>query len=180
MAERNGNHKVSFSFFSLTFFFSHFLFSSLEIHDEYWHPHIDGQNTLHYHYSGLLYLSDYGTDFEGGRLKFIGESAYEKQLYDDGSSEPISTLESDYSEEDQPDLVMEPRKGRVAMFSSNRENIHQVERVTKGERYCLSFWFTCEKEKEFQIFLDGKAHLTFGKKVQQSLLKQMKRKQTEF
>lgn len=72
---------------------------------------------------------------------------------------------------------MEPKKGRVALFSSNSENIHQVERVTKGERICLSFWFTCTKEKEFEIFLDGKAHLTFGKKVQQSLINQRKRKQ---
>ena len=30
---------------------------STEIHDEYWHPHVDHNNTGHYHYSGLLYLS---------------------------------------------------------------------------------------------------------------------------
>jgi hypothetical protein len=38
------------------------------IHDEYWHPHADRNNTPHYHYSGLLYMSDYGKDFTGGSL----------------------------------------------------------------------------------------------------------------
>ena len=37
------------------------------IHDEYWHPHADRNNTPHYHYSGLLYMSSYGEDFEGGK-----------------------------------------------------------------------------------------------------------------
>jgi hypothetical protein len=36
------------------------------IHDEYWHPHVDMNNTEHYQYSGLLYLSTYGEDFTGG------------------------------------------------------------------------------------------------------------------
>ena len=35
-------------------------------HDEYWHAHVDGVNTPHYHYSGLLYMSDYNVDFTGG------------------------------------------------------------------------------------------------------------------
>jgi hypothetical protein len=37
-----------------------------EIHDEYWHVHSDRNNTPHYYYSGLLYLSTYGKDFSGG------------------------------------------------------------------------------------------------------------------
>ena len=35
-------------------------------HDEYWHLHADMNNTAHYHYSGLLYMSTHGTDFTGG------------------------------------------------------------------------------------------------------------------
>ena len=38
----------------------------LGVHDEYWHLHVDMNNTAHYHYSGLLYLSTYQTDFTGG------------------------------------------------------------------------------------------------------------------
>jgi hypothetical protein len=36
------------------------------IHDEYWHLHVDMNNTAHYHFSGLLYMSTYGKDFQGG------------------------------------------------------------------------------------------------------------------
>ncbi len=39
--------------------------------DEYWHAHVDKNNTAHYDYSGLLYLSTYGKDFTGGRLTFV-------------------------------------------------------------------------------------------------------------
>ncbi|RLO02800.1 hypothetical protein DYB28_006534, partial [Aphanomyces astaci] len=37
-----------------------------EMHDEYWHAHVDKNNTRHYDYSGLLYLADYGVEFTGG------------------------------------------------------------------------------------------------------------------
>ena len=40
-------------------------------HDEYWHPHVDKNNTAHYDYSALLYLSEHGTDFEGGVFGFF-------------------------------------------------------------------------------------------------------------
>jgi hypothetical protein len=42
----------------------------LEIHDEYWHKHADHNNTEHYHFSGLLYMSEYEKDFEGGELRW--------------------------------------------------------------------------------------------------------------
>ena len=42
-----------------------------QMHDEYWHPHADHNNTAHYHYSGLLYMSNYNEDFTGGKFKFI-------------------------------------------------------------------------------------------------------------
>lgn len=43
------------------------------IHDEYWHPHADMNNTGHYHYSGLLYMSTYRKDFDGGMPTFTDE-----------------------------------------------------------------------------------------------------------
>ena len=61
------------------------------ITDEYWHAHVDKHNTAHYDYSGLLYLSTYGEDFQGGRLKFI----------DDGKNHTV-----------------QPRAGRFVMFTS--------------------------------------------------------------
>lgn len=113
-----------------------------EIHDEYWHRHADHNNTDHYHFSGLLYMSEYQKDFEGGRLLFYG---------DDDDNEPHE--------------IVEPKPGRVAIFSSGAENTHRVERVTSGERFVLAFWFTCDESKEFEIFLDGQAHLEFSGKL---------------
>jgi len=47
------------------------LFKSMgpDIHDEYWQAHVDHDNTAHYHYSGLLYMSSYGKDFSGGNVR---------------------------------------------------------------------------------------------------------------
>lgn len=89
-------------------------------------------------YSGLLYLTDYGLDFEGGRLEFH-----------DGD-------ENHY---------VEPRRNRFVYFSSGRENPHRVEKVTSGTRYVMSMWFTCNKEREFGTFLDGKAHNTYQQRA---------------
>lgn len=113
-----------------------------EIHDEYWHVHTDMNNTNHYQYSGLLYLNTYGEDFTGGRLVFV-----------------------DADDEITPTHIVEPRAGRVALFSSGQENPHYVERLTSGQRFVLAFWFTCMPSKQFEIFLDGQAHLTFSEKV---------------
>ena len=115
------------------------------MHDEYWHLHVDQNSTSHYHYSGLLYLSTYDVDFKGGRLFMYNKDEV--------------TVEQ----------IVEPRRGRVALFTSGPENPHNVERLTGGLRYTLSFWFTCDVKKAFEIFLDGKAHLTFGKKYVDAL-----------
>lgn len=111
-------------------------------HDMYWTKHVDGINTEHYDYSGLLYLSTYGEDFgekEGGRFVF----------YDDGTNHTI-----------------EPRAGRFLTFTAGPENLHQVRRVYSGERYTMSMWFTCDPQKEFSTFLDGKVHSTFKQQKQ--------------
>lgn len=57
--------------------------------------------------------------------------------------------------------VVLPVSGRVVIFSSGPENPHRVERVTSGQRFVLAFWFTRDKRKKFEIFLDGKAHKSF-------------------
>jgi len=115
------------------------------IHDEYWHLHVDNNNTEHYHYSGLLYLSTINKDFTGGRLKFY-------------NSDEV-TLEQ----------IIEPKAARLLIFSSGRENPHSFERVTFGNRMVLAFWFTCNQKKQFEIFLDGKAHVTFAARMKKGL-----------
>ncbi|KAL0116148.1 hypothetical protein PUN28_011184 [Cardiocondyla obscurior] len=89
------------------------------IHDEYWHPHIDKETYESFHYTSLLYLSDYNKDFEGGRFIFMDKN-------------DVNT-------------TIEPRKGRVSMFTSGSENLHLVEKVKSGTRYALTVSFTCDE-----------------------------------
>lgn len=124
-----------------------------EIHDEYWHVHTDMNNTAHYQYSGLMYLNTFEEDFTGGRLVFV-----------------------DANDEITPTHIIEPRAGRIALFSSGQENPHFVERLTGGQRFVLAFWFSCVPSKQFEIFLDGKSHLTFSEKVGRQFKEQMRRR----
>eukprot|EP00602_Paraphysomonas_sp_CaronLab_P009781 CAMPEP_0185026834 /NCGR_PEP_ID=MMETSP1103-20130426/11351_1 /TAXON_ID=36769 /ORGANISM="Paraphysomonas bandaiensis, Strain Caron Lab Isolate" /LENGTH=265 /DNA_ID=CAMNT_0027560553 /DNA_START=73 /DNA_END=870 /DNA_ORIENTATION=+ len=132
-----------------------------EIHDEYWHIHADMNNTAHYHFSGLLYLSNYEEDFTGGRLLFYPPAT------------PLSL-----SPGVEPEQIIEPVAGRTVIFSSGPENPHRVERLLAGQRLVLAFWFTCDQSREFQIFLDGKAHTVFSKKIKQQLERQNRKQQS--
>jgi hypothetical protein len=51
--------------------------------------------------------------------------------------------------------LVEPAAGRLVMFSSGRENVHQVRPVRRGTRYVMSMWFTCSADRFFPDFLDG-------------------------
>ncbi|KAK1163868.1 urotensin-2 receptor 2 [Acipenser oxyrinchus oxyrinchus] len=86
-------------------------------HDEYWHPHIDKVTYGSFDYTSLLYLSDYGSDFGGGRFVFM-----------DGVA----------------NRTVEPRSGRVSFFSSGSENLHRVEKVRWGTRFAITVSFTCD------------------------------------
>jgi hypothetical protein len=127
-------------------------------HDEYYQAHADGLNTPHYALSGLVYLSDAGADFTGGRFRFYGGGepgegtveAEEAALAAGG--EPSSGPE---------DVLIEPRRGRLLLFTSGPENWHRLERVAGGERVTFSMWFTCDPRREFAAFLDGRAHVDF-------------------
>ncbi|KAF4527705.1 hypothetical protein B566_EDAN016373 [Ephemera danica] len=85
--------------------------------DQYWHPHVDKETYEAFHYTSLLYLNDFSIDFQGGRFIFL--------------------------DQDSTNRTVEPRKGRVSMFTSGSENRHMVERVTSGERFALTVSFTC-------------------------------------
>ncbi|XP_006797075.1 urotensin-2 receptor 2 [Neolamprologus brichardi] len=86
-------------------------------HDEYWHPHIDKVTYGSFDYTSLLYLSDYGSDFTGGRFVFMDQNG---------------------------NRTVEPRAGRVSFFSSGSENLHRVEKVMWGTRYAITVSFTCD------------------------------------
>ena len=136
-----------------------------EIHDEYWHPHVDKLNTEHYDYSGLLYLSESGIDFEGGDFGFVklaskgeaedevGAEARVRAQLEDGPASGEWLWDADH--------VVEPAPGRFVAFTAGQENVHHVAKVTAGERFVLSMWFTCDARRRFKAFLDGEEHRTF-------------------
>lgn len=87
-----------------------------------------------------------------GNLIFLNPDNYRSPMNDDEVAV------------DEIELQIEPRAGRVVIFTAGHENTHYVQQVTSGQRYVLSFWFTCDAHKEFEIFLDGKAHISFTRK----------------
>lgn len=86
-------------------------------HDEYWHPHIDKITYKTFYYTSLLYLSEYGEDFMGGRFKFMNKNS---------------------------NKTIEPRRGRLSFFTSGAENPHFVEPVISGTRFAITVSFTCD------------------------------------
>ncbi|XP_050089136.1 2-oxoglutarate and iron-dependent oxygenase domain-containing protein 3-like isoform X1 [Anopheles aquasalis] len=94
------------------------------IHDEYWHPHVDKETYSSFHYTTLLYLTDYGKDFTGGRFVFIDSEGKHNRT----------------------NVYIEPRRARVSGFTSGAENMHHVEQVTGGVRFAITISFTCDPE----------------------------------
>ncbi|XP_046389363.1 2-oxoglutarate and iron-dependent oxygenase domain-containing protein 3-like [Ischnura elegans] len=92
------------------------------VHDHYWVPHVDKETYESFHYTGLVYLNDYNKHFTGGRF-----------IYRDTYKSPLNR-------------TVEPKTGRVSIFTSGSENLHQVERVKSGVRYALTLSFTCNPD----------------------------------
>lgn len=80
----------------------------------YWDMHCDKANNFEYDITALLYLNSYPS-FQGGNLVFV---------------------------EDNKDMHLEPKPGRLVIFDSSLENIHRVEPVSRGDRFLLSVWFS--------------------------------------
>lgn len=95
--------------------------------------HVDKANIGSYDYSALIYLSDYGLDFQGGKFAFC---------------------------EDEVAKLVEPRKGRLIAFTSGPENLHQVRPVTQGKRYVLAMWFTKDKSLGLEVSAAGSVRPT--------------------
>ena len=138
-----------------------------QVHDEYWHPHVDKNNTHHYDYSGLLYLSDYGIDFavqkenENTNRNSVDpqsrtESMEKGSKVDDKTHQnkenKTDGIFSFYKQQDPSsiEMIVEPKKGRALLFTAGDENLHSVNKlVSFGARYVLSFWFTCNPARAY-------------------------------
>ena len=95
------------------------------MNDEYWHRHIDTQQYGSFVYTALLYLTDYGADFDGGELHFLARGGAPAEA-------PVDSVR--------------PRRGRVVLFTSGGEHPHRVTQVTRGTRLTLTIPFTCSEE----------------------------------
>ena len=120
-------------------------------------------------------MSSYQEHFTGGKFRFIksdfplfteppSSEADEKEYAASLATPTASDVE----------LEVEPRAGRTVIFTAGHENTHYVDKVLSGQRFVLSFWFTCDQKKEFEIFLDGKSHTTFSHKMRESNEKRRK------
>jgi len=111
---------------------------------DYSRVHVDHFNLHQYEWAALLYLSDSGSDFEGGAFEFVEPGAV--------NCEELNT-------QDELDEIMErngsvlppsaitpvlPAQGRLLLFSAGKENPHRVQRVTVGRRHLLSVWLTSD------------------------------------
>eukprot|EP01126_Amoeba_proteus_P045899 TRINITY_DN5163_c0_g1_i4.p1 TRINITY_DN5163_c0_g1~~TRINITY_DN5163_c0_g1_i4.p1 ORF type:complete len:260 (-),score=59.19 TRINITY_DN5163_c0_g1_i4:211-990(-) len=93
-------------------------------------PHYDSNRDylLQRHYTGLLYLNSAGIDFSGGSFHFCDAEGHSR-------------------------CEIVPQAGLLLMFSSGPENIHKLDRVSKGTRFVLTMWFTKEKshDEDFKL-----------------------------
>eukprot|EP00960_Hanusia_phi_P039166 753784-Hanusia_phi.AAC.9 len=111
------------------------------MHDEYWHEHVDANQYPGFEYTALIYLNDQvklhrrawktaevdqGYDYTGGLFSFIDEDIAQGP----GKIETIS-----------------PKCGKLVYFTSGSENVHRVHKVESGLRYALTIAFTCDKSK---------------------------------
>jgi hypothetical protein len=97
-------------------------------HDEYFHEHVDRLQYGSFVYTALLYLNDQGRDYDGGTFTFVDA-------------------------DDARNVTVTPRRGMLNAFTSGAENVHRVNRVTRGVRYALTIAFTCSKEFAVEHFM---------------------------
>lgn len=108
-------------------------------------PHCDKNNKPEYDITALVYLNDHTQQqhdnthvytlprFSGGDLHFMG---------DDPDSKSCSS---------QLELVLQPRQSRLVLFGSDDRNFHRVGRVTSGDRFLLSVWYSATTDSAMRV-----------------------------
>jgi len=91
--------------------------------DQYWQSQIDKDVNPMYHYSSHLFLTNYKRDFTGGRFVFVDNHMKINRTID-------------------------PKEGRLVVFTSGHENRYRVEEVSGGTRYALSLGFSCDPSNQ--------------------------------
>ena len=93
---------------------------SISDKDQHWNRQVD-QNSLNQacHYTAIVQLSTYLLEFNGGRFTFI-----------DADNITITSIQ--------------PKSGRLLVYSSGAENEHYIEKMELGEAFYLKIPFTCD------------------------------------
>eukprot|EP00937_MAST-01D_sp_MAST-1D-sp2_P008286 g8286.t1 len=120
--------------------------------------HADESSFAKFHYSAVLWLNDHGRDFDGGRVHFWrpdarggdggGGSGSDADGEDGGNGNGTASA-ADPRARKRRWLTVEPAAGRLALFSSGWEAIHQVERVVRGARFSLPVFLTTQRSSRF-------------------------------
>ena len=129
--------------------------------------HTDEATHAGYHFSCVLYLSTQGEDFEGGNFIFNDpDPNYKKKSssIDDEDEEDYDepdtylSLEEAIRREGRKFIPFQPTRGAAVIFSSGWENMHEVERITQGTRYCVPAFFTTSPvpEQAYEQMAQGK------------------------
>ena len=97
--------------------------------------HVDESLSSFFHFSSVVWLSEQGTDFDGGEIVFLHNRSW-------------------------PWLVVEPAVGRTAFFSSGWENVHGIKPLTRGQRWALSMVFMVSHEQSQRADSGGDGEAT--------------------
>mmetsp|Transcript_122241 Transcript_122241/g.353441 ORF Transcript_122241/g.353441 Transcript_122241/m.353441 type:complete len:529 (+) Transcript_122241:98-1684(+) len=104
--------------------------------------HCDEATHTGYHYSCVLYLSNQGEDFEGGNFVFNDPLPEGEKDENDGYDRSSMSLEDQIRLAGRRLTPFHPSRGAAVIFSSGWENLHEVEQITSGIRYCVPCFFT--------------------------------------
>jgi len=116
----------------------------------YWNPHVDKANRASYDFSALLYLNSHCSMADAaGASAGTASGQAGGCAYDDAEAPEFAGGEFAWLD-DERDVIVEPRAGRLLHFTGGLENLHRPSRVTAGTRYVLGMWFTCHPEREYK------------------------------
>lgn len=98
--------------------------------------HADESSFAEYHYSGVVYLTSQGVDFEGGMFYF--DDPVTSHGHSDGAGDGVQRVRS----------PLPPSTGAAVLFSSGWESMHQVSPLISGTRLAVPVFFTTRPEAE--------------------------------
>ena len=67
--------------------------------------------------------------------------------------DPTTWSASDAGVATADNTTVEPKEGRLVLFTSAEENLHMVRPVTRGTRYAFTLGWTCDETKAIGDFL---------------------------